>query len=219
MTLAELRALFREEAGDTAEPFLWPNLILNLYANEAQTEACRRGHLLRDSVTTAICQLAVTAGDPIVELDPRILDIQRMRLASQFIQLRGISVQEMDDSIPGWENQSGLPWRGVTDYQSNAIRLWPSPSANDVLKLSVIRLPLVDMVADTDEPEIRKEYHPQLVQWMLHRAYAKQDSEVFDANKSQTALANFEKEFGSRSSARNAAWRAERQLQFAPPIA
>ena len=72
MTLAELRALFREEAGDTAEPFLWPNLILNLYANEAQTEACRRGHLLRDSVTTAICQLAVTAGDPIVELDPRI---------------------------------------------------------------------------------------------------------------------------------------------------
>lgn len=218
MTLAELRALFREEAGDTAEPFLWPNSILNLYANEAQTEACRRGHLLRDSVT-AICQIAVTAGDPIVELDPRILDIQRMRLASQFIQLRGISVQEMDDSIPGWENQTGLPWRGVTDYQSNAIRLWPSPAANDVLKLSVIRLPLVDMVADTDEPEIRKEYHPQLVQWMLHRAYAKQDSEVFDANKSQTALANFEKEFGSRSSARNAAWRAERQLQFAPPIA
>lgn len=229
MTLAELRTLFREEAFDSLPgyipvvgqlpPYQWPDAVLNLYANEAQNEACRRSTLLTDSAS-AFCHPAFTGGNPIVVLDPRIVNVKRVRDTSQYIQLQQISALEMDRKRPGWEMHTGtIPLCVVTDYQTDALRLYPIQSNSGTLSMTVQRLPLADMALDADTPEIRKEYQPALVQWMLYRAYSKQDTETCDPQKAEKALANFEREFGKRMSARNETWRRDRIETHIDPIA
>jgi hypothetical protein len=53
----------------------------------------------------------------------------------------------------------------------------------------------------TVSPELDEQYHQGLVDWMLHRAYSKQDSETLDLGKAKEHLARFEKRFGERPSA------------------
>jgi hypothetical protein len=53
----------------------------------------------------------------------------------------------------------------------------------------------------TVNPEIPARYHNGLVNWMLYRAFGKQDSETNDPEKSRNSLDKFELEFGKKSSA------------------
>lgn len=229
MTLADLITLFREEAFDSLPgyipvvgvpaPYQWSDSILKLYANEAQIEACRRADLLLDSASS-FCKPVFTSGEPIIPLDPRIVDVKRIRDVSQYVQLQPISALEMDRKRPGWEMHTGtIPLCVVTEYQTNALRLYPIPMRDGELTMTVQRLPLADMVADTDTPEIRPEYHPALVQWMLYRAYSKQDTETCDPAKAEKALAKFTQEFGEARSARNETWRRNRVETHIDPIA
>lgn len=218
MTLADLIDDFREESHDLGDPPFWSVSRLARLASEGQREACRRGDLLIDS-TGPMCSASVTAGDPIVTLDPRALEVKRIRLASRGFQLCPVTTSQMDECALTWEQDSGDPTNFVTDYQTGAIRLYPIPVADDELSLTVRRLPLVDMVNDDDEPEIRIEAQPALVQWMLYRAYSKQDADTFDPNKAARALAEFEREFGRKSSARNEQWMRSSHVVGADPIA
>lgn len=220
MTLGDLITLFREEAFDsvTTNP-LWSNLTLTLYANEAEQEACRRSELIVDS-SSAFCTPSFTTGNPLIALDPLITEVKRVRVSNQYVQLQQISALEMDRKRPGWEFHTGtIPLCVVTDYETGKLRLYPNPSIDGALAMTVARLPLQDMANLTDAPEIRKEYHPALVQWMLYRAYSKQDTETADPLKAEKALANFEREFGKRQSARNETWRRARMETHIDPIA
>lgn len=219
MTLADLIDAFREESGDNGNPPFWTNERLARMATEGQIEACRRGYLLIDSAS-ALCTIGVNAGDPLVYIDNRVVDIRRARLSLGAWKLQPFTVEEMDCGAGiQWETITGTPTAYVTDYQSGAIRLYPSPSVADTLLLMVSRLPLSDLVDDDDEPELRLECQPALVQWMLYRAYAKQDADTFDKDKSQRALAEFEREFGHKVSARNEEWRREKLVIGSDPIA
>lgn len=219
MNLAGLIALYRLESGDDASPPFVADTSLMELANEAQEEACRRADLLKDSTTTAICTVAVTAGTPTITLDARIIDVKRVKMASETVPLAPAMLDEMDEASPGWDTQTGKPRAYIPDYQSGAIRLWPNPTANESLALTVTRLPLADMNDLLDAPEIRASYHRALVQWMLYRVYSIQDAELYDAQKADKCLANFEREFGKRQSARNEQWRRERHNLTAAPIA
>jgi hypothetical protein len=53
----------------------------------------------------------------------------------------------------------------------------------------------------TVNPEIPARYHMSLVNWMLFRAFGKQDAETNDPVKAATAEKEFEAEFGKKSSA------------------
>jgi hypothetical protein len=218
VTLAELIADFREESGDNGTDPFWTDDRLSRLATEGQIEACRRGYLLIDS-TSSICTVGVVANDPVVALDKRITGIMRARWSSGGFRLLPITCQEMDAYSTTWENDTGTPTNYVTNYQSGAIRLYPSPTVSADLLLTVSRMPLNNLVDDEDEPELRDECQPALVQWMLHRAYAKQDADTFDKDKSQRALAEFEREFGRKVSARNEEWRRSALVVGAEPIA
>lgn len=215
MTLDDLIAEYREEAHDSGTPPLVSDAWLTKRANQAEQEVCRRSGLLIESVH-AMCTVAVTAGDPVVSLNSKIIDIKKARMSLDAVFLLPASVNNL---CATWEADTGTPSHYITDYQSGAIRLYPVPVVDDDLKLTVTRLPLVGMSAGTDEPEIRAEYHDALVQWLLHRAYAKQDIDIFDPQKSARALAEFEREFGTRSSARNEHWMRARHVLDAAPIA
>jgi hypothetical protein len=218
MNLGELIEEYRDESHDHVTPPFVSDERLARLATQGQNEACRRGNLITDS-TSDFCTLSVTAGDPLLELDPLILDVTRVRLSSTILPLPVALVNQMDEEEPGWEDHFGSPTHYIPDYQTGYIRLYPIPLQGDTARITVARLPLNPLVEDGDEPEIRLETHPALVQWMLHRAYATQDSDMFDANKSAAALVEFEKEFGKKKSARNESWQRERNTISANPIA
>lgn len=212
MTLNELIRLVRTELDDLTEPYLWSDAELIEYANDAQIEACRRARLLVDSSTAALCQITVTANNPLVTLDPRVLFVRRVRCAGELPLIR-VTMQDMESFTPYWQDAvPGLPRRFVTDYESGKLLLWPTPSADVVLLLTVVRDPMVDMAADGDTPEIPARQHRSLRYWMAYRAYSKQDADANDPKKALQYIALFEQEFGHKSSAIDENWIAHEQM-------
>lgn len=206
MTLAELIDLFRQEARDQAIPPDWPDAILTNYANEAQLEAARRARLLTDS-TGEVSRPTVKIGANVIALDRRVIFVRRVKLDSQSKTLPKIRLADLDQIRPDWENdEPGDVVAWCPDYQSGTILLIPPSAATDRLRLSVIRDPLEDMADPDDEPEIAPRYHRTLVQWMLYRAFSKQDTEYADPKKAAGALAAFEQEFGPKSTALDETW-------------
>lgn len=213
MTLAELITLFRNEADDVAEPYLWSDDELLEFANDAEAEAARRARLLVDSTTAELCSLAVAAAaGGLVPLDARVMFVRAARLAGE-LPLGRATVADMLEINPFWQDaRAGRPRLFVTDYQTGALQLWPAPDADATLKLTVVRTPLAEMNDGQDSPEIAPRWHRSLRHWMLYRAYSKQDAEANDPKKAADSLALFEQEFGKKSSAIDEAWIAREQL-------
>jgi hypothetical protein len=213
MRLRDLITLFRNETDDATEPFLWPDEEAIEFANDAQIEACRRARLLVDSSTTAVCEIAVTAGEPLLDLDPRVLFVRRARFAAS-LPLRRMTMQDMEAFDPYWMDAlDATPRFFVPDYETGKLLLSPPPDSDATLLLTVVRDPLVDMDSDDDTPEIAARYHRSLRYWMMARAYGKQDAEANDPKKEATALALFEQEFGRKSSAIDEAWIEREQAE------
>ena len=103
MKASKLIEVFRRDIRDTVKPYLVSDDAALLYLNEAQIEAARRARLITDS-TSPVATASVSAGDPDVEIDPRVVSIRRIRLASKTEQLRKIQAREMD----------GKTWRRLT---------------------------------------------------------------------------------------------------------
>lgn len=209
MTLKELLDYSRRQLDDTKTPYLWSKADLVLWLNEAEREAARRARLLVDSRTAEVCELTVVADEPYLTLDPRVLFVRRARLASVSWYLKKFDVRDLDECRPGWESETGDVWGYVQNEDSRHLRLVGTPTASDTLKITVSRLPLVEMAADTDEPEIRSPYHLNLHHWVLWRAYSVDDTDLRDDEKAARNLALFEAEFGRRSTAIDEQWTRE----------
>ena len=194
MNLADLISAFRARADDTAEPYLWSDEEVTLYLNEAVAEAAQRARLIQDSTTPAITQIAVTASNADYVLDASVLAVDRVKLASQPRPLVRTTVAELDANYPGWESHIGQPkfFTEVEGYLS----IIPQSPMDDTLSLTVYRLPVAPMAADTDEPEIHAKYHYRLLDWALRCAYLKNDSETLDKSKAADYQALFEQSFG-----------------------
>jgi hypothetical protein len=214
MTLQDLITLFRNEADDVAEPYLWSDEEAAEFANDAQNEACRRARLLVDS-TSAVTQLLV---DPlaggVIPLDPSIIFVRRAQVHGRR-PLRRMTMRDLDDMNPYWQNtQPGMPMAFIPDYQTGAIVLYPPPVEEGLLMLSVVRTPLDEMKDLLDTPEIAPRFHRSLRYWMLYRAYSKQDSQANDPKKAADSLALFEQEFGKKSSAIDENWIVHEQIDY-----
>lgn len=202
-TLGQLITAFRTETDDTATPPLWSDTDITRYANDAVRDAVERGLLIEDDATADICQITVTANTAAYPLDPRILKIKRVTLASTNRMLPGIDQDSLDRGIrpvfmghaPSWETCKGTRCYIET---TSGIRIVGIPTDNDALNLSVYRLPLSDMVELTDEPEIRVERRYDLLDGMLSRAYLKHDSETYNPKLAADHEARFTQHFGAK---------------------
>jgi hypothetical protein len=101
----------------------------------------------------------------------------------------------------------------IPDYETGKIVLYPPPSENGTLLMTVVRDPLAEMNDMDDEPEIAARYHRSLRFWMMFRAYSKQDTETFDPKKLADSLSMFEQEFGKKSAAIDEAWITREQQE------
>lgn len=202
MTLAELIASFRVDADDQTAPYLWPDEEVRLWLNEAEDEACQRAKLIFDSSTAAVCQIAVTTAASVYALHAATLDIYRAALtdaAGDIFVLTPTDRIELDRVRPDWRTVTRRPTAFI-QHDTN-IELDAVVDATYTLNLEVCRLPLTTMDFSTDVPEINRMHHRHLVQWALHRAYSKPDSETLNLDKSARAEDAFTKVFGNRPGA------------------
>lgn len=218
MTLEEMILLYRAQADDKAEPYLAEDELLTLYANEAQTEACRRAELLRDSAS-AICTPTVTVGSDVITVDNRIVRILKATVNGRQVGI--VSGEHMDAMAPNWQDDgaTGTPTNLIEGVSTGKLHLWPRPDAPCAVRLTVQRLPLKSMMSDADKPEIRPELHAALVDWMVHRVFSQQDGELYNPGKASLHLGRFESEFGTRASGRNEAWIRNGLSVMSQPIA
>lgn len=218
MTLEQLICLYREQSFDNGTPPFCSNELLTIYANEAEDEACRRGDLLRDS-SSAVCTIAFDADDESVAIDPRIIEIQRAKVNGRAVALSNLD--EMEDDLPNWDEDTrrDVPQRLIQGVTTGRLFLWPRPAASGTIKLTVRRLPLDQMVSEVDEPEIRSELHTSLVEWMMFRAYSREETEMYNDTKAALCKSRFVAEFGGKASGRNEAWARNGGHVNAPPIA
>jgi len=211
MTLEELISACRTERLDDAkDPFLWSDDELTGYFNDAQDEACRRARLLVDSSTAAICSIAITANNALYALDPRVIFVRRAKVASRTKLLGFASYLDMDEHCAGWEDRTGTIEAVITDFETGTLRTYRTPTADDTLKLTVVRTALEPMAAGED-PEIAPRFHRSLIEWACYRAYNKHDVDALDPKKAERALAEFEREFGPKSPAIDEIYQAMRQ--------
>ncbi len=205
MDLAELIAQVRVDSDDLVpNPYLSSDANITAWLNEAEHEACIRARLIHDSTTPAVCAIAVTALTASYTLHNSIIDITRATFTptgstTEYVLYLTDRV-EMDRNYSDWRTRVDSPRQGIQD--DTTFRLGCLPSTAGTINLECYRLPLVNIEDATSEsPEIGRIHHRHLVQWALHRGYSRPDAELFNPNKSATALAEFTRVFGMRPDA------------------
>lgn len=225
MNLDALITAAATRADDLATGKLWSRNEWTEYANDAQNEACRRARLLVDSTTAAVCSITLASGTATYDLHDSIIFVRRVRLIQvadsvALSVLKRAHVSDLDRFAgPQWQEETGQPRAYVPDMDDHQFRPFPTPDANTwKVGLTVVRMPLIPSTHEAyamedgdDVPEIRARWHIGLVNWMLYRAYSKQDGQCFNPKAAAAFLADFEREFGNKSSAIDETWLAREQ--------
>jgi len=201
MLVKELEDLYRNQFEDTVSVKYFLSLKLFLdYLNEAEEEAAFRKNLLFDK-TSSFCTIAVTSGVSTYLLNDCIYAL----VYASIVDANGIiSVLTPTDRIE--EDRIRPDWRTLTQrpdsfiQHDTSLEILPIPDAAYTLRLECYRLPL-DKI--TSEPEIHRNHHRSLVDWVLYRAYSTPDADMQDANKAGYYLSKFTSVFGLRPSADN----------------
>ncbi|SDZ16954.1 DUF6682 family protein [Delftia lacustris] len=205
MRVGEFIERFRRAVDDLEAPHFWTDEDVIGYLNEAVQEACERAKLLEDRTTPAVCSITLEPGKSTYALHPSVLEIKRLSLRGR--PLHETSVEELDCTHSRWETRQGMPRHFVFEQAAGRgaphVRFVPEPLEADTVAMTVYRGALNDLPVHAchSEPEIPERYHLRLLDWILHRAYLRQDAEIFNENKAAVSLGLFEQAFGERPDA------------------
>jgi hypothetical protein len=227
MNLREIRDEVRNKLADNSTGTgssalsgnLWSDKELNRYINKAVEEAAIRSRCILDSTTPACSEIDVTAGTDTYSVHPSVFYIERVYDTVSFNVLTPTDRNALDRGSCEWANDTGTPTSYIADFDhfgtdsdgNRAIRLYPTPDADTVLQLSVLRLPL-EPLQPTDSPEIPSYQHYDLVYWALKMAYEKHDADTFDPALSKTYGEIFESIFGPRPTAKALQWGKQHKI-------
>lgn len=115
-------------------------------------------------------------------LSPLIITVDECKWTNKQWRLTHVSIKKWQVN-PWWEQVIGMATEYATDGDTNRLFVNFRTTDTDTLKLTVRRLPLVDLVSDTDVPEFKSDYHDFFKNGVLELMYRKQDSQTFDAVK------------------------------------
>lgn len=123
---------------------------------------------------TSLCQIYLLPGVVWYSLDPRVIQVQRVKPALLTHPISKQTEDVLDMRWPNWEAAEGPPRHWVPS--TNAIRIVPKPDAADTVTLKVSRLPLASLTHTNmnASPEIPAIYHRRLFPGIIYRAYEKQ---------------------------------------------
>lgn len=192
MTPGDLLTLWRHEVADDAAPYLWSDDEFFTYLNDAEKQFARFTDGLPDTTTTAVTEIALDTLTDTYAVSPLIL---KYRSAWNKATGRPIEIVNLEDMAPRGMYFDSIPGHVksiVTGLDDNFIRVWPFPVEALTIKLSVFRLPLLDITDASPALEIAPQHHLNLLMWVKYRAYSKQDSETFDKQKAEDSEALFQ---------------------------
>lgn len=201
MQVGAFIARFRAAVADEVHGQFWSDEEIVSYLNEAVQEACERAKLIEDRSIS----LTTVPGRDTYNLPPCVFEIKRLTFRGR--PLDEASVEELDCDAPGWELHSGEPRRFIFEQASGGqppkVRLVPMPMTAEGVGLTVYRGALKELSSSipAGQPEIPVRFHERLMDWVMHRAYLKQDADAFDPAKAATSLALFVQAFGERPDA------------------
>lgn len=199
MNLLSLINICRRRLMDTAgadADLFWPREDLVEYINAGIEEVCERANLLRDSLTNSVCLIPLVANQRHYSLHDSVLEILTVQPSWRQTPL---GKQSVSTAPQGWLTDTGLPDEYLMDYSGRTLSLLSTPTTvtDEAIRLTVSRLPLVELEDDDDEPAITVRYHRRLVDGVLAKAYSKQDAETYNPRKAQSSQEDWERAISS----------------------
>jgi hypothetical protein len=186
---------------------LWSNTELTQYADEAQLEIVRR-RPIKDNTTAEICNIAVTIGVATYPYHRSILGIEDAyfveTISGVHHQLVKRTHAELRDLRPNWRaDVNGKPDTYLEDLHERKMTLWNTPDVAGTLFLTVRRLPkrVLDWNLRNVLLECDLEHQYNLLDWILYRAFTKDDVETRDERRAQRHMDSFTAAIGIRPSA------------------
>lgn len=178
----------RLELDDEVEDYLWSDRELLLYVDLAQKIYAKETEAFRDSTTAEICSVAVTADDPVVVLDDRIIRIDTAYLETADVELE---LKNQNEMLGSWRTEAGTPCTLVLDDDHSQGRFVPIPDADDTLLLTVVRYPLKN-VTEGGRLEVKDPLHQYtLLDGAKMFAYRKNDADVYNPKLASEYEARF----------------------------
>ncbi len=196
MDFSEIEASVRSTLDDdTTLDKLWSQNDILEYARDGENEICERLRVIKDQ-SSSLTDISVNTSTGTYGLSATIVSIDSAIMSLGSEPLMETSERVLDLSHPSWRTESGTP-RSYIKTPTNNIILFPIPIVVDTINMSVSRFPTIQMAVG-GSPEIDARYHAGLLEWILHRAYMKNDSETLNVGKAQDHLKKFESYFGPK---------------------
>ena len=192
MTPRELKDQFRRDLHDVATPPLWADEDVYRFMNWALDTACMEWGGIADA-TSPITQLKAVTGVPFANISPRILKIKNAWSLTRNKQIDILNIENLmrqkytDDYGFMFKaiydtSRTGTVKIMVTGMEPNKIRWVDIPAADEVIQLSVLRLPLCEISCSGEGTiEFGPEFRETILNGMKHMAYAQQDADKFNA--------------------------------------
>lgn len=176
MNSTDLYELFRRDIADSAQPYLWSDLEVFSYMNDAYRMFVRLTGGVADSTS-------VTARVPVVtNVAAGVIAPAVLRIMSAYRVSDGQPVDIYNGPEYVRPATAKGPVRGMVIGEQDGLARWTTiPIANDTVQLSVYRMPL-GFITDAVQlfTDVKEDHHIHLMDWMKHLAYRKQDAETFN---------------------------------------
>lgn len=198
MTLERLLALWRTRMDDKTTVKLWSDEDGTEYFDDAVSEACIRGRLLRATTTQAL-----TIGQAAYTMPAGWFELTAAKHSGCRHPLRICSIAVADIENPNWHSDTGdLARVIVTDLATNSYTVSPIPSAAGTLTLHGYRVPVTaELLATVGEQGVPvgvpENLQKHLVHWACFLAYQTRDSDAGDIQRAQFHERQFETYFGA----------------------
>lgn len=173
MNLGEVKTRVKRQFGDEASVQVTDEDITR-WVNDAQRDIVMKNETVLQ--TTALTSSVANQQDysfPATLLVLRGIHYKKALTDPSFYKLRGMSYQEFDEYIDGWEGTSYGPSHPMTyTTYGDSIKMFPIPvdSVTDNIKIVFSRQP-TDVDDDADTLDLPLAYHNAIVEYCLSKAY------------------------------------------------
>jgi hypothetical protein len=197
----QLYELFRSDTTDTVPPYLWTDVEVFSYMNDAYTMFVRRIGGIPDYYTDSVCLVTAKKEVETTKIHPKILFIREAHLEPKGEKVKVVNMQDdeyMQDEDYGLVRRIAVSKNiGHVRYlvigiQDDVVKWVNIPDADYQVRLLVERLPLDDITGLGQEfDNVKDHHHLYFLCWMKHLAYSKQDADTFDKVKAAEEEARF----------------------------
>lgn len=191
-TVSDLIKNFRDDEKDTIEPFFWTDSQLVRFFNQALTAFAETTRSVIDD-SSEITAVDFSAGQALLDYAPQIIDVIE---AVVVISGRPEKLDVMPPGSVSRANQSTgtKPRIVVLDESAGKLRLFPSPTADGQLLLTIVRRPLKELEKTDKIRDVPAHCRHILLLGMKHYAYRVNDGELFDPAKALDFDGEFKRE-------------------------